>query len=311
MDPELAALTAMSPRLDISDVQSARAISQGLQAALVATEVDEEWAELVDWADGPLALEDGRSIPARVYRPVMRNELSPGLVFFHGGGFVMGDLEQEHSRCTRLAAEATCIVVSVDYRLAPEHPFPEPFDDCYLALKAVVSAAKELEINATRLAVGGSSAGAGLAAAVALKARDEGGPEIAFQLLIYPALDDRMSTPSMLHLTEAPGWDARQCRLMWGHYLGGHPTSVSPYAAPARASDVSGLPPAYIMTAELDPLRDEGITYAMRLAQAGVSTELHLFAEAFHGFDLAVSSAEISRRALGEQAYALRVALRP
>jgi acetyl esterase/lipase len=197
----------------------------------------------------------------------------------------------------------SAVVVSVDYRLAPEHPFPAGVDDCYLALEWVSTHADELGIDPDRIAVGGSSSGGATAAGVTLMARDRGGPAIAFQLLVYPVIDDRLDTPSMRACIDTPLFARHDAELMWSYYLGSEPSEVSPYAAPGRATDLAGLPPAYVCVAEFDPLRDEGIAYAQRLVGAGVSTELHLYPGTFHGFDALPSAVTI--RALDEQTAAL------
>jgi acetyl esterase/lipase len=189
----------------------------------------------------------------------------------------------------------------VDYRLAPEHPFPAGLEDCYAAFAWTLAAAGELGVDASRVAVAGASAGGALATAVALMARDRGEPLPAFQLLLYPVTDDRLITASMTTFVDIPGWNRRNSEHMWRHYLGGAgPREVcSPYAAPARAEDLRGLPPAYVMTAGFDALRDEGLQYAQRLIEAGIPTELHHYPETFHGFDTLVDAA-VSRRARAE-----------
>jgi acetyl esterase/lipase len=237
---------------------------------------------------------------------------APALVFFHGGAFVLGDLYTEELRCLRYAAEARCVVVSVDYRLAPEDPFPAAPDDCYAGLVWTVGHAGDLGIDPARVGVGGSSAGGALAAATALMARDRGGPVLAFQLLNYPVIDDRLDTPSMHAFDATPLWTSGASADMWVYYLG-EPQGrgeVSPYAAPGRAPDLSGLPPAYVLTAELDPLRDEGIDYARRLMAVGVPTELHTVAGACHGFDIIAADTTLGRRAIDEQVGALVRGLR-
>ena len=246
---------------------------------------------------------DAPDVGVRIYDPPGRTDPVPCLVYFHGGGFIAGDLDTEDVRCVRLANDVGCVVVSVDYRLAPQHPFPAAIDDCYAALLWTASMAEYLNIDATRLGVGGPSAGGALAAAIVLMARDRGGPALAFQLLVYPCLDDRARTVSM-GFVGTPIVDGGSIAWLWNAYLGEDRSNVSPYAAPARADELGGLPPAYVMTAELDPLRDEGIEYAVRLLHAGVSVELHQFAGAFHGFDLLPTA--ISRRAADEQVDWLR-----
>ncbi|MFC7279877.1 alpha/beta hydrolase [Paractinoplanes rhizophilus] len=234
----------------------------------------------------------------------------PGLLWIHGGGFVLGDVEGDMPVAAGLAEGAGAVVVSVEYRLAPEHPFPAPVEDCYAALTWTAEHAAELGIDPGRLAVGGLSAGGGLAAAVALMARDRGGPALCFQLLDIPEVDDRLSTPSMKQFTDTPLWHHPNAILSWEAYLGpGHNGDTSPYAAPARATDLSGLPPAYVVTCEFDPLRDEGIEYAQRLMQAGVPTELHHFPGTFHGSSGAGAGTAISERMVAERTEALRRAL--
>ncbi|WP_240659635.1 alpha/beta hydrolase [Streptomyces sp. WAC 01529] len=184
------------------------------------------------------------------------------LIWLHGGGWVMGDVDTEHPLAARLATASGAVVISVGYRLAPENPFPAAPDDAYAVLVWAAEHAAELGIDADRIAVGGHSAGGGLAAAVALRARDEQGPRIRFQLLNQPGLDDRQETWSQRHSTDTPWMDRDKISAMWRHYLGSTP--ATPYAAPARAADLSGLPPAYISAGEHCPNRDENIEYAVR-----------------------------------------------
>jgi acetyl esterase/lipase len=240
-------------------------------------------------------------VAVRVYRPKAKQDAPrPGVFEIHGGGFMMGDLAMMDPWCQRVAAEVDAVVVSVEYRLAPEHPFPAGLEDCYTALVWTATEAKPLGIDALRIAIAGQSAGGGLAAATALLARDRGGPVLCFQLLEIPELDDRLDTPSMLAFTDTPLWNRPNAVWSWRHYLGpDHAGEVSPYAAPARAEDLSGLPPAYVSTMEFDPLRDEGILYALRLLQAGVSVELHSYPGTFHGSAL-LPSADSSRRNFDE-----------
>lgn len=252
-------------------------------------------------------------IPLRIYAPVAANGgAAPALVFFHGGAFVIGDRYTEELRCLRYAAEARCVVVSVDYRLAPEHPFPAAVEDCYAGLEWTVSHASELDVDSRRVGVAGSSAGGALAAAIALMARDRGGPDLVVQILNYPVIDDRMQSPSMRAFDATPLWTSGATADMWQHYLGDPEGrgDVSVYAAPGRAEDLSGLPPAYVLTAELDPLRDEGIDYACRLMAAGVPTELHTVAGACHGFDIIAAQGALGQRAIEEQVRALVRGLR-
>jgi acetyl esterase len=246
------------------------------------------------------SLIDDHAIPVRVYRP---DEASGrGLLYIHGGAFVMGDLELEDECCYEWARQAQCVIVSVDYRLPPEHRYPVPLEDCYSALHWVVENAEQLAIDLERVGVGGCSAGGALAAGVSLLARDRRGPSLGLQMLLYPVLDATMGTESMQAVLDVIGPDQS---LMWEHYLGAPPAEVPVYASPAHCQDLAGLPPAYIAVAALDPLRDEGIRYAQRLISAEVAVELHLWPGAPHAFELFVPDASVARRSLAEQADAI------
>jgi acetyl esterase len=306
VDSELAALVPLLPPLDLPDYAACRAMLA--QAAVASPEAPSQpWREEVEVCDqripGPL---DAPEVSVRIYRP-KADSIRPGLVYFHGGAFVLGEIGLFDDVCGTYAAHADLVVVSVDYRLAPEHPFPAAPDDCYAAFNWTVANAEALAIDPAAIAVGGTSAGGGLSAAVALMARDRNGPGIAFQLLLNPVLDDRLDTVSVQNLTSTPLWNSNDVAVMWDLYLGPNRRHVSPYAAPARAGDLSGLPPAYLLTSELDPLRDEGIIYALRLLNAGVHVELHNVAGVFHAFDLFPTA--ISRATTAEQHAALRRAL--
>jgi acetyl esterase len=209
----------------------------------------------------------------------------PALVWFHGGGFVIGDLDTANSAASGLAAASGAVVISVDYRLAPEHRFPAAADDCYAALAwATSSGAADLAIDPRRVAVGGDSAGGNLAAAVALMARDRGGPSIVFQLLVVPCVDSRMQTTSIVANGTGLFLTASTMQWFWDCYLGPGGDGSHPYASPLRALDLSGLPPALVITAEYDPLRDEGEAYAAALAEAGVGASLRRYDGQVHTF---------------------------
>jgi acetyl esterase len=314
IDPELAAALAafpggMDPAGHLGDENMIRLLRStpdllGMTGMSLPTDdrVEVENREIPGSAGAP-------GIGVRIYTPVAASDRLPAMLYFHGGAFVIGDLYTEEYRCLRLAADAGCVVVSVDYRLAPENPFPAGFEDCGTALAWVVAHADELAVDIGRVGVGGASAGGALTAAVAQMARDRGAPALAFQLLIYPVIDDRMDTPSMRSFGDTPVWTSGSNAQMWDHYLGVRRDYVSNYAAPGRATDLSDLPPAYVMTAEFDPLRDEGIAYAQRLMQAGVPTDLRCFAGACHGFDLLAPGIALSCRALDEQIAAVVRAL--
>ena len=308
LDPELGALLARLPMssttgFDDMDVVRAMRDTPALLRTLgraLPTDARVETANRT--VPGP----DGAPLEVRCYTPDDHD--GGALVFFHGGGYVIGDLYTEEQRCLELATAGRCVVVSVDYALAPERPYPAALDDALAALGWVAANATDLGADTDRLAVGGSSAGAGLAAATCLTVRDRGGPDICFQLLVYPMLDDRMDSPSMRASDGMALLDHRALAQAWRHYLGGQPADA--YAAPARASDLSGLPRAYVLAAEHDPLRDEDLGYARRLVESGVPTELHLFPGTFHGFDLVGVRTDVGRRAVTEQAAALRHAVR-
>ena len=296
MDRELEPFISSFPRGDLSDPVSAR---EGL-------------AELARKAPPPdtanLSIEDrivpgDPDVPVRIYRP---HPAQGAIVWLHGGGFVMGDLETEHPWAVRIAEASGAVVISVGYRRAPEHRYPAALNDAYGVLEWTVAHASDLGVDPERIAVGGHAAGAGLAAAVALKARDDHGPSVCFQLLNQPALDDRQQSWSARRFTDTPFMTRTKVANSWRHYLGSAP--ASPYAAPARALDLSSLPPAFIATAECDPNRDEGIDYALRLLHAGVSVDLHQWLGTFHG-STAVLSAEVSQLQLAELGTTLRRAL--
>jgi len=226
------------------------------------------------------------SIPARVYTPLKLRAaggLAPCLVFFHGGGWVIGDLDSHDVACRKLAHEGELIVISVDYRLAPEHKFPAAVDDAIDATKWIAGNAKSLGIDVSRLMVGGDSAGGNLAAVVALSARDGNGPPIAGQVLIYPATDFAMTHGSHREPETSILLTHSVIRWFRDHYLGSADGSDW-RASPARASTLAGLPPAYVLTAGADPLRDEGEEYARRLKKAGVAVTYRHFPGQFHGF---------------------------
>ncbi len=229
-------------------------------------------------------------VAVRVYRPRGVSGRLPGLLNLHGGGFCVGSVELEHGSTVALARRLGVVVVSVEYRLAPEDPYPAALEDCYLALRYL---ANRDDVYPDRVAVHGQSAGGGLAAALCLLARDRGGPVICFQALGIPELDDRLATPSMRAYTDTPMWSRPQAETSWRLYLGGQ--DADQYAAPARAGDLTGLPPAYVATAELDPLRDEGLLYAMRLMADGVSVEVHSYPGTFHGAAI-VRTADVVKR---------------
>jgi acetyl esterase/lipase len=305
-DPEIAAVVPLLPAIEANDPATLRAFLSDMIAQLPPPDTTGLQIEDRQIPGG----EGDHTVPVRIYRPEQRSA-SAAVYSVHGGGFIAGNLETEHALNVRLARELGVVVVSVDYRLAPETPFPGPLEDVYAGLVWTADHAGELGIDAQRIAIQGTSAGGGLCAALALLARDRGGPHIAFQFLSVPELDDRLTSPSMSEFTDTPLWSRPQAVISWDCYLGpGRVGSddISIYAAPARATDLTGLPPAYVSVMHFDPLRDEGIAYALALLAAEVSVELHLFPGTFHGSAL-IQHAAISQREQAETTAVLRQAL--
>ena len=244
-------------------------------------------------------------IPVRVYRPSERADL-PVLVYLHGGGWAICSLETHDVTCRQLANAAGCIVVSVDYRLAPEHPFPAAPEDCYAALEWTARNAASLGGDPRRLAVGGDSTGGNLSAVVSLMARDRGGPRLCHQLLVYPVTDHAFDTDSYRENAQGPLLTRDAMQGFWRLYLAREADGGSSYASPLRATDVSGLPPAHVITAEYDPLRDEGEAYARRLAAAGVPVVQRRYDGMIHGFFGFTDFIDCAREAVDEAARELR-----
>jgi acetyl esterase/lipase len=313
MDPDVAAVLEETPDeylltnlVDFDDVPGSRERVSQVMEAMLADAPDRPGVESEDVSvPGPSA--DG-DLRLRIYRPADAGAPLPCVYWIHGGGMVMGDLDQSDPTCERLVDEVGCVVVSVDYRLAPEHPYPAPVDDCAAGLAWVAANAAAVGVDADRIAVGGQSAGGGLAAAVALRARDEGGPELSYQLLIYPMLDDRNATESSQQITDIGVWDRAMNVRAWEAYLGDRSGTddVPPDAAPGRADDLSGLPPTFLDVGTHDVFRDETIAYARRLAEGGVETEFHLYPGAFHGYDTFARDTQLARRTWSTRVAALR-----
>ena len=230
----------------------------------------------------------------------------PALVYFHGGGWVTGDLETHDAICRTLANAAGCVVASVDYRCAPEHAFPTAVEDAYAATRWVVDRARDLGVDVRRVAVGGDSAGGNLAAAVALMARDRGGPPLSFQVLIYPVTDADFDTPSFRENGEGYTLTRAGMAWYWDQYVPDVADRTNPYVAPLRAASLAGLPPALVITAEYDPLRDEGEAYARRLVDAGVRVTQTRYPGAIHAFFRMTNVLDIARAAVAEVAAALQ-----
>jgi acetyl esterase len=250
----------------------------------------------------------GGDIPVRLYVPAGDGPL-PVLVWYHGGGWVIGDLDTADGPCRALANRAGMLVASVDYRLAPEHPFPGAVDDAYAAAAWAAKKAGDFGGDASRLAVGGDSAGGNLAAVVTQLAKARGGPSIAFQLLVYPATDHGARGGSMVENAEGPVLTRAWMDWFYGHYLTGPDDGLDPRVSPARTDDLSGLPPALVITAEFDPLRDQGAEYAEKLRAAGVAAEHVPYAGMMHGFFQMGGVIDAGREAIDRSAAALRTAL--
>ncbi|HEV7974136.1 alpha/beta hydrolase [Amycolatopsis sp.] len=306
-DPEIAAAISMLPQTDFSDLPAARRQIRELGATMLGEPDTTGITVREELVPGPDGAPDVR---VRIYVP--DRIAAPAAVFdVHGGGFIAGDLEMGHPGYLRLARELGVVVVAVDYRLAPEAPFPAGLEDCFAALVWTAKHASELGVDPARIVIHGGSAGGGLCAGLALLARDRGGPAIAFQYLGIPELDDRLDTPSMRAFVDTPLWNRPKAEYSWDCYLGEGvrgTEGVPVYAAPARATDLTNLPPAYISAMEFDPLRDEGIAYAHALLAAGVTVELHLFPGTFHGSAI-VEHATVSKREAAERLAVLARAL--
>ena len=312
IDPELRVVVEKLPTdrpLDLSKIPAARVKMKKMVTTMLANLPAVEGVRSRDeFVHGP---QGDPAVRLRVYTPNDQSSKLPALYWIHGGGYVMGDIEQDDRLMMQLVKRVGCIAVSVDYRLAPEHPFPAPAEDCYTGLKWLFSHATDLGVEPSRIAIGGASGGGGLAAGLALLTRDRGELQVAFQLLIYPMIDDRNVTPASYAITDPRMWNRESNRLGWKAYLGhdGGGADVSPYAAAARATDLTNLPPAYIPVGALDLFVDENIQYAQRLIQAGVPTELHVYPGAFHGFDLFAPSAMVSKQFKADRDNALKRAL--
>jgi len=293
VDPEILPMLDMFPGLDLTreSLPQMRALLKEMNAQMLA-EVPEfpDIAVSEQHIPGPEGAPDVRVL---VYLPKNVSSPVPALLWIHGGGYVIGDANQADPQIKTIVSTLGCAAVSVDYRLAPETPHPGPVEDCYAALKWLYVSAGDIGVDAKRMAIGGDSAGGGLAAGLALLTRDRGEVPLVFQLLIYPMLDDRTVTLADPHpFTGEFIWTPDANRFGWSALLGQEPggPDVSPYAAAARAHQLEGLPAAYICVGTLDLFLEEDMEYARRLMRAGVSTELHVYPGAFHGFPMVVDA---------------------
>ncbi|MBN2041443.1 MAG: alpha/beta hydrolase [Spirochaetes bacterium] len=311
IDPELSPSLDMMPPdgIDFTDLQAMRAASEKMFGEMAAMMPPVPGVKIKDrMVPGP---ENSPEVGVRIYSPENSSGKMPALLWIHGGGYIAGSLTFDDYPMKQLCASIGCIIVSVNYRLAPENPFPAATEDCYASLKWMAASCEELQIDKSRIAIGGGSAGGGLAAGLAILVRDRGEINIIFQLLIYPMLDNRNVTHSSHTITDPRTWDRSKNLFAWEAYLGkdADPENVSPYAAASREKNLSGLPPAYIAVGELDLFLDENIEYAQKLLQAGVSTELHVYPGATHGFD-GMATASVSMRFIQERNNALKKAFK-
>jgi len=303
LDPELAAISVMIPVFDLlDDLASARAMEEHL------AEQGRRPLPGVFVEDRRLPRRDGGQLGVRIYRPQGAGPL-PAVLYIHGGAFMLGSVATEDERCEFYARDVGCIVVALDYRLAPENPFPAAFDDCSDVLDWMYRESWAIGIDSYRIAIAGNSAGGALAAGLALEARTLDRPGLVHQLLINPALDHRSNSASVEAFTDTPVWSKAHNLLMWERYLSDAAIPIDYRASPSLAADVSGLPSASFWIAEYDPLRDEGYDYARKLMSANVQVEVAQYAGTIHGFD-GYRMTAIGRRALADQISALRRAFR-
>ena len=280
------------------------------RAAIVGSSPSADPPELARIEDRLIAGPDGTSLPIRLYVPLGAAPMGVCL-YFHGGGWVLNNLDTHDDLVRRLAATSGCLFASVDYRLAPEHKFPAAVEDAYAALEWVHSHAAELGCDPDRIAVSGDSAGGNLAASVCLMTRDRGGPPIAFQALIYPITDCDFERPSYRENAEGYFLTRREMLWFWNQYVSSPEQMRDPYASPLLAPSLRGLPPATILTAEFDPLRDEGDAYAQALRAAGVDVTLLRYDGMIHAFIRRVQQFNMARKAIQEIGGEIRTALQP
>lgn len=308
VDPELVAMLDLFPTLELSDetLGQVRAMMREMNSQMLPGLPEFPDISVTErFVPGAEGMPDVRVL---VYLPTTVQGPLPALLWIHGGGYVIGTADAEDLGVKSIVSAIGCAAVSVDYRLAPETPHPGPVEDCYTALLWLSTHADELGVDPTRIAIGGGSAGGGLAAGLGLLARDRGEVPLAFQLLIYPMLDDRtVNTADPHSYTGEFLWTAAANHFGWRALLGQEPggPNISPYAAAARAESLAGLPPTFISVGALDLFLEEDLEYARRLMRAGVPTELHVYPGAYHGFNL-VAEAQVSRAAERNELTALK-----
>jgi acetyl esterase len=310
LDPQVKGMLDVMAQMGLDHFERISTFSaESLRAALDAQRMPVPVAEMALVDDRSIPGPDGVEVPVRIYRPTPGDELLPVVVFFHGGGWVIGGIESHDATCRSLAELTGYLFVSVEYRLAPEHRFPAAPEDCYAATRWVAENAATIGADAARLAVAGDSAGGNLAAAVAIMARDRGGPDIAFQLLVYPCTDiETGAYPSFRDNRIGYFLTTESMEWFYDQYVD-EGDRAHPHAAPIKAADLTGLPPALVITAEFDPLRDEGEAYAARLREAGVPAESVRYDGQVHGFFSMTSVIDRAKDAQAAAAEALRGAL--
>ena len=302
LDPQAQMILDMMAAAGMSDLTAGTAAEVKARAEAMPRVPGPEVASVHDVS----ILGPAGDIPARVYRPTSGGAPLPALVWFHGGGWVIGSVDGSDASVRGLTNEMGCVIVSVDYRMAPEFKFPVPAEECYSATKWVAENAPSIGVDPARIAVGGDSAGGNLAAAVAQMAQARGGPAIGFQLLVYPVTDFAYDTPS--YAANANGYllTQKDMRWFWDQYLRTPADGANPFASPARAKSLAGLPPAHVITAEFDPLRDEGEAYADALRAAGVPTTNTRYDGMIHGFFGMSGAVDKAKLAVAESATRLR-----
>ena len=313
LDPELKGpvkmMLSQMPPMSFNNLPAARAASRQMMAAMK-----------MQMPVIPGVITEDRTIPGpegspnvliRIYRPEKQSGLLPSLLWIHGGGYMLGEIDQEDLIAKKFTLAGECVVVSVEYQLAPEHPYPAPLEDCYAGLKWLPAHANELGVDRTRIAIGGASAGGGLASGLAILARDRAELKVMFQLLVYPMINDCNIAPAGDTLPDTLFWTRENNLMGWRSYLGFKlgGEGVSCYAAAFRATSLEGLPAAYITVGDIDLFAQEDIDYSRRLIAAGIPTELHVYPGGCHAFDMLVPGADISKRFTADIHRALRRAL--
>ncbi|KAL0468408.1 Alpha/Beta hydrolase protein [Neurospora intermedia] len=307
IQPVVALKASLPPPAPITDIDTLRTNSAGFELVLASIPDSPDITETTY----QIPSKDGTLITLYRFTPAAAAAATPGpraaVLYHHGGGFVQNTVVQFRKEIKRYAHGSGLTFYAAEYRVAPEHPFPTPFDDCYSALEWLHANAASEQIDPARIALLGVSAGAGLAAAVALKARDDNvSPPIKKLVLAYPMLDDRTYLPEDHPLSPYLMWNGAANRIAWGAYAGADGVKeISPYAAPARAKDLSGMPPTYIDCGELDLFRDEDVEFAARLLKAGVRVELHLYPGVPHAFEMVAVNIRVSKKAVENRLRAL------